>query len=505
MKRFFAVVLSILLMASILTACGNSGKTQGTQSNGEGKESGQGNETKQEGEEPTKLVMYMAAAGNMEDAAKVAEKVNEYIKPLINAEISLNYINMGSYSEQVGLMIRSGEQIDVMFSFEGDTKNYIRQDALTPLNDLLEKYGSGIVEQIGEDNLKAAYVNGTVYSLPSLKDMAISRMFVYNKAMADAAGADFSNVKQINDLTDVFAKVKAKYTDKSMFGGAGGNAKNFEVWDWDVLSDSMGVLMNYGDSLKVENLYETDEYAQLCNLMRDWYEKGYIEKDFATSSETWTSRLQAGTAFGGITSYKPGAVEAVEAQTGIDCGYVILTEALSYTSSIVNTNWMIPASSVDPDKAMQFMDLMYTDPVVANLLLNGIEGTHYEENEDGTISRIDPDNNKYQEYLGWAYGNQFITKVWEGNALDIYEKTREFNASSLKSKALGFSFDNSAVVNEITACTNVANKYRTALECGAVNPEEILPKFTADLNAAGIEKIIKEKQAQLDAWAANNK
>ena len=287
-----------------------------------------------------------------------------------------------------------------------------------------------------------------------------------------------------------------------MFGGAGGNTVNFESWDWDNLSDSMGVLMDYGNTLDVVDLFETDEYKELCEMMHEWYNAGYIEKDFATSSETWSSRMQAGTAFGGITSYKPGALQSVESQVGKECGYVVLTDAFSYTSSIVNTNWMIPASTVNADKAMEFLNLMYTDSTVANLLINGIEGVHYEENEDGTISYIDKDNCKYQQYLGWAYGNQFITKVWSGNDLDVYDQTREFNNEAVKSKALGFSFDNSNVVNELTACNNVATKYRTSLECGEVDPDEVLPKFIEELKAAGIDKIVAEKQAQLDSWSA---
>ncbi len=511
MKRFLAVVLTLVMVLS-LAACGGTGGNGGSEKGSLSAKSTVGDSLAPAGKsddgqnsnddgETTKLILYMASAGNMEDAPLVAEKVNAYIKPLINAEISLNYVNMGSYSEQVGLMMRSGETIDLLFSLETDARNYIRQEAVLPLDDLLATYGSGIIEQIGKDNLEAARVNGSIYSLPTLKDMAISRMFVYNREMAEAAGVDFSNVKTIEDLTDIFAKVKEVYPDCSMFGGAGGNAVNFTSWTWDSLGDSMGVLMDYGQSLDVVDLFETDEYRQLCELMHQWYEAGYIEKDFATSSETWTSRMQAKTAFGGITSYKPGALASVEEQTGLSCGCVVLTDALAYTSSIVNTNWMIPSSTANADKAMEMMALLYTDPTVANLLLNGIEGVHYEENEDGTIRRIDPDNCKYQQFLGWAYGNQFITKVWEGNDLDVYEKTREFNDSAIKSRALGFAFDNSSVVNELTACNNVANKYRTSLECGDVDPNEVLPKFIEELKSAGIDKIVAEKQAQLNAWA----
>ena len=87
-------------------------------------------------------------------------------------------------------MIRSGESIDILFALETDARNYIRQEAVLPMDDLLAEYGQGIVDQIGADNLEAARVNGSIYSLPSLKDMAISRMFVYDQAIADEVGVD---------------------------------------------------------------------------------------------------------------------------------------------------------------------------------------------------------------------------------------------------------------------------------------------------------------------------
>jgi len=44
-----------------------------------------------------------------------------------------------------------------------------------------------------------------------------------------------------------------------------------------------------------------------------------------------------------------------------------------------------------------------------------------------------------------------------------------------------------------------------SMEIGCVNVDEELPKFQQELKSAGIEKIIAEKQKQIDAWYAANK
>ncbi len=58
------------------------------------------------------------------------------------------------------------------------------------------------------------------------------------------------------------------------------------------------------------------------------------------------------------------------------------------------------------------------------------------------------------------------------------------------------------VKTELAAIQNVVQQYAMALETGTIDPEQNLPKFNALLNAAGIDKVIAEKQRQLDAWAA---
>ena len=86
------------------------------------------------------------------------------------------------------------------------------------------------------------------------------------------------------------------------------------------------------------------------------------------------------------------------------------------------------------------------------------------------------------------------------NPADYWDVTREFNQTAIKSNAFGFTWDASNVRNQVTACTNVMQKYHQALMCGAVDPDETLPKFIQELKDAGIDAIVADKQAQYDEW-----
>ena len=68
--------------------------------------------------------------------------------------------------------------------------------------------------------------------------------------------------------------------------------------------------------------------------------------------------------------------------------------------------------------------------------------------------------------------------------------------------AKGFVYDNSNGLNEVTACMNVKNKYWNGLLCGSMDPSVAIPEMNTELEANGIDRIIAEKQRQLDEWAA---
>jgi putative aldouronate transport system substrate-binding protein len=50
--------------------------------------------------------------------------------------------------------------------------------------------------------------------------------------------------------------------------------------------------------------------------------------------------------------------------------------------------------------------------------------------------------------------------------------------------------------------TAVVGQYAPALDCGTVDPEEMVPQFLQALENVGMNDIIAENQKQLDAWLA---
>lgn len=67
---------------------------------------------------------------------------------------------------------------------------------------------------------------------------------------------------------------------------------------------------------------------------------------------------------------------------------------------------------------------------------------------------------------------------------------------------MGFNFDVTNVQIEMANCNAVVTEYLKPLLYGFMDIETSYPEFIKKLDDAGAEKIIAEKQAQLDAYIA---
>ena len=117
---------------------------------------------------------------------------------------------------------------------------------------------------------------------------------------------------------------------------------------------------------------------------------------------------------------------------------------------------------------------------------------------------VNADNAEWYHTMNWMLPNQYIAHIWESDPLDLWVRMEAFNDNAMKSKALGFTFDNSEYSSEFSALTNVYDEYSKQLMYGFIDPETGIAEMEAKLEAAGLETYIAAKQEALDAWAKAN-
>ena len=163
-------------------------------------------------QEITKLVWYMSINPVAADTQMVIDKLNEYTRDKIGVEIDYQIMANPDYKEKMPNLVNSGGYFDICFTANW-TLNYLQnvgRDAFLDITDLLPQYAPETFDFIPEAIWNAVSVNGSIYGVPSYKEMGWQGGILYNSDMADAYGIDMSKVKSIEDYTDVLKTVKEK-------------------------------------------------------------------------------------------------------------------------------------------------------------------------------------------------------------------------------------------------------------------------------------------------------
>jgi len=497
MKRFLSLMLIGLLFIMII-GCS---KEEGSNKTGSSSNKVSNNE------EPFTLnVSYPVYGDAPSDLLKVQEKVNEITLKEINAKVEFKPVSVSAMANTYTLAASSGEKQDLIMLLPG--YNYMTQfvgsNLIMPIDDLVEKHGKDITASYG-DIFDATSVDGKLYSIPGKGPNVTGRGFYMVDAIAKKYDIDVNNIKTMDDLDPIFEKVHAGEPDLQIFHpiGAAGNMLSF-----DTLGNSFGVLRNGGlDSLEVVNMFETEEYINTVKKVREWYQKGYISKDFATEQSSPTQLMEAGKLFAAPVYTDP-------TQRGL--GDKIPKRTVTFHAPVEKTEtyqlflWAVPTIAERPDKSIEFLNLLFKDPELANLLKFGIEGEHYVKNSNGTIDTSMGAGKFVNNWYIWGDTDKLLIPEKEyvgfGGDIDKYQQAmEEWNGSTKRSKAFGFIFNSDPVKTEIAACTAIADQYGILLEGGALDPDEYLKLVNEKLYDAGLQKIIDEKQRQLDAWAKEQK
>lgn len=495
--RKLKLFLAVCLMTAALTACSGNTSSQTDTSSSAGETT----------EDTVTLKLVFQGDADSAELKKVQEAMNAVTVPAINAKVELTRISHGTFNDQLNLILSSGEEVDLVNLRQLNTITLTSNGTIRPLTQLLQEYGKETYEAISESDWECCYIDGEIMVVPSNKDKAFQMCILMDKAICDELDIPYGTNATLDEIHDYLVRVKEAYPDMyPLVTEAGGSLHNH--LGNDELGDNFGVIVDiYNDDLVVENLFTSDLFINLCQQMWDWAQEGLIMPDGASNTDTANSLMAAGKAFARINTRKPGYENERSVQIGKEVVSLSFMEPFTMTDAVSTTyGWAIPYSSKHPEKAMQLLNMLYTNPELANIMCNGVENEHWVYTDENKTNIKYPDG-KTSANVGYGrvtyvQPNQQIAIPWDGDPVDIWDQMDEFNRTAHASPAKGFVYDNSNVLNEVTACMNVKNKYWNGLLCGSMDPSVAIPEMNTELEANGIDRIIAEKQRQLDEWAA---
>ena len=475
-------------------------------------------------EEPYTLDIYWVGNGDNEAVrAGVEAAVNEYIEPLIGANVSYHIIGWGDWNDKAINALQSGEKMDLIFT--ADWEGYgveVSGGLLMPLDDLLEQYGQGIKETLPQTFLDGVKVNGVLYGIPTNKELCVPEGFIINKTAAEAIGwdvtADDPSIKTTADLEPWLQKYKEMFPDKYPYLMDGQNGRwADEPWcpDWaGMTNNSIAMKMAKGEDGNfdetVYSIFETPEQEEHIRLMYDWGQKGYIDPDAALTSFDYNGTFGRGDFLVFVQPLKGNGIKAAEmyaanATAEFECVEITMQPKYVVTTHAGGSMFGIPVTSQNPAKAMQYINLMHSDATLVNLMLFGEEGVNYTKVNDNQVEII-PDANWYGVHGGaWTVGNTKLQYVLTSEDPEKNALLQSYADDAVATASLGFRFVKDNVADQIAAVSGVIKEYANPMMCGSVDPADPaqgLEALKAALADAGMADILAEVQTQYDAWKA---
>lgn len=500
-KKIVSLGLVMAMVVSLLMGCGNKA--------GDVNDNVPESEENKSGEYYEATIMYHASNDSAKGLQAVEDRFNELTMAELNMKVNLVPVTYGSYEQQIQLILTGGEPLDIFVMHPEKASSFIDAGYLVDLSPYLsEENTPNILSYVSMDDIQCCSVGDFIWGIPVMMERAHPNSFIMRNDILKEIGVNAEDIKSLDDLTAVYGKVHEAYPDMMLLGGQYNRSMPISSMHTDFLGDEykIAVLADEGQTPKVVNYFETEEFKTLVNYMHDWYEAGYVSKDFATCQDTGETLMKAGNLFSFTTNTKPDSKKEKDLMTGYDTAIFQYNDLLLTTWGTSTVAYGIANNSKEPAKAIKLYDWIMSNKEANDLLNWGVEGVDWVEAEDGTATfpeGIDINNVSYHQDFGWALPNQQNSHVWEGNDPEIFKQYEEQKNAAKVSVAYGFSFDSRNLLDEVAACHAAVEQYGYTLCSGSVNPETGIQQLNDALYAAGLQKILDEAQQQLDQWLAD--
>lgn len=448
--------------------------------------------------------------GTGEGELVVEEAVNKLLAERYGIQVD---IVLKQDNTQLNLMLTGGEDtVDIFTSFWFMSQSTLYNNGqLLNLDPYMEKEGKGILELYKDypEVLNCGKIGGSLYGIPAYTAWSTPNIYTAKEDISNAANIDWSKVKTLADATE--AMVAMKQATPSTYLVPGATQTYWVPKDLDDLGDTkyLGVIINPDTSTTVENYYESAQFVDFLEQVKVWKANNIISPDPMSNDQATLYNLMYG-----IVDGTPGyswsidefCYEANEQQNfngnmvGAQIGERYIT-----TGTVQTYMWHISSFTKVPEAAVTLLNALYTDDDVAFLVAFGLENEHYVLDENGQL-RYPNDIGAFDD--AWCgipmdyWPNLTGCPTFYYQPVDKYEMMMATNDEAKISRALGFVFDSSSVADEMAACSSVVDQYYLPLINGEVDIDSTLAAFQQALKGAGIDTIVAEKQAQLDAWLA---
>lgn len=299
MKKLLSLILTSLITASMLAACGSApGSEQGNGDNRNSQESsgGQSATPEADGEKPAISIMavdhYGKALSN-----EGSEEVIQAVKDFTGTEVEFKWVANDSYNDVIGITLMDKANMPMIIACNDLHANIVqaaKDDAFWDLNDYIwdkEKYP--YLSRMSPDVSKSFTVDGKLIGICRTRPIGRNGLG-YRADWAEKLG-----LKEPETIEDVYNMMYAfTYNDPDGNGvdDTYGLCLSKYTGPFDIIQAWFGAGNQWIEKDgSIIPSHQTGEYQEALKWMRKLYEEGLVYRDWATrETNTWTDGVKNG-------------------------------------------------------------------------------------------------------------------------------------------------------------------------------------------------------------------
>ena len=216
MKRIVALLIAVLMVASVLAACGGSNSGSGT-SSGSGSDSGSGSKA-------STITVNIWDSNQQKGIQEIADKWTE----TSGVKVSVEVVDWDNYWTLLEAGASGGQMPDVFWMHSNTAQMYMENDILLDLTDYIAKDSTVDMSKFYE-GVKNLYTrsDGKVFALPKDHDTIA---LLYNKAIFDKYGVDYpTDAWTWEDMYEAAKKI-TEGSNGDVYGMAMNTSNNQDGW-----------------------------------------------------------------------------------------------------------------------------------------------------------------------------------------------------------------------------------------------------------------------------------
>lgn len=467
---------------------------------------------------PVELSLYLV--GNQpKDAQLVFEELNKLIQEDLNAQLTVNFIPWSVYEHKYPLILSSGVGVDLIYT--SDWCFYDSEARKGALHSITEEDIKTYMPQTyatqPKESFVQAQIDNKIYMIPNnQKEYASYKLVAIRGDLREKYG--LGELKNLDDLEKYYEAIIENNEDIVPYLASVDNKELAAIAFWQTgnyipLSSGFKIspfaILYQEETIDYQliNIFETQEYTDFANKMKEWQEKGFWLPNAVSNKVSAQSSFENGTSasliwnIGTLTrSYINMMQDHPEWKPEI---YDLTPNANRTIAKYTNNGMAISTQSKNYERSLMLLDLLKNDERYWNLTWLGIEGKHWEKGDGNTYKTLpESDQFSYAATSCWGWGNEPFLKesvMTSQQASDLLLKWQTENTVAPVTEF--FRFNQTQLIKQLAACQDVLNKYQVAIELGMIeNIDETMAEMENELNAVGWNEIEKEFEKQYHAF-----